>query len=93
MPRYPRRVPPPPHFLGPCRDRLRIRSGQPARVGRLASQRFIELAFADTLEDPGHLGEEITAGQRGHRGGSLVRGELALPGLAGRLRDEYPVDC
>lgn len=94
------RVPAPPAFGHPCRDRLGTGTGQPAQNGRLTRQRLVQLTLRSTLEQAGHLGQEVgPAGrelaQRGCRGVFLICGEHTPlrpePGFAGELSYEYPV--
>ena len=71
------RGPPAPSLLDPRRDRLRVSARLAAQRGRLAGERLIELALAGALEDPGHLGEQVSAAvgelaQRSDRRGLLV---------------------
>src|SRR6185436_20568537 len=84
-------------LLGPCRDRVRVGTGLPAQARSLAGERFIVPPLGRALEDPGHLGEQISPapGKRAelsNRGGFLAAGQVApsspVPRLARQLGDE-----
>jgi hypothetical protein len=54
-------------------------------------QRLVELALRRSLEDPGHLGQQVGSAarelaQRGRRGSLLVTGERAPPGTVAAPR-------
>ena len=57
--RLPRGGPPAATLLDPRRDRLRVGPGLAAEHRGLPGERFIQLALAGALEDPGHLGQEV----------------------------------
>ena len=89
-----------PAFGGPLRDEGVVGSGEPAQGGGLAGQRLILPALGCALEDAGHLGQQVgpacgKVAEFSHRGGLLVRGEVApagvVPGGAGELGDKEPV--
>jgi len=82
--------PPAPPFLGPRRDRLQVGPSLPAQRRRPPGERLVRLALAGSLEDPGHLGQQIgpaarELAQHGPRGGFLVAVQLAPPGTTARL--------
>ena len=95
-----RRGPPAPSLLDPRRDRGGVGPGLAAQHRGLAGERLIRLSLARALEDPGHLGEQVSASggklpEFGHCGGFLVGGQvppLRPPArLAVDLGDEEPV--
>ena len=57
---------PAPPFLHPLRYQRLVGSCQAAQVRSAPGERLVELAFRRPLEDPGHLGQQVTpaAGQR-----------------------------
>jgi hypothetical protein len=78
-------------------DRVRVGTGLPAQARSLAGERFIVPPLGRALEDPGHLGEQISPapGKRAelsNRGGFLAAGQVApsspVPRLARQLGDE-----
>ncbi len=92
--------PPAPPLGDPARYHIRVSAGHPAQHRRLTRQRLVQLALTRALEDPGDLGEQVSAGtgelaELGHRGGFLGCGELAslrvMARLAVQLGDEQPV--
>ena len=88
--RHPRGGPPAAALPDPCRDRLRIGTGQPAQPRGLAGARLAELPLARALLDACHLGQQIGAPGRelaelGHRGGFLVSRQLAPACYTGGL--------
>jgi hypothetical protein len=98
--RHPRGIPPPAPLGDPPWYRLRAGTGLTAQPRGLAGQRLAQLALGRALHDPAHLGQQVSpaAGepaQRSHRGGLLIRGQLALLRamfrLARDLGDENPV--
>jgi len=83
--RRPRGRCPPPPFLDPSRDRVRVSAGETAQPRDAPGQRLIKSTLRCALQDPGHLGQQVgpAAGElaeRGHRGGLLVDGEFTPPG-------------
>jgi hypothetical protein len=91
---------PPPSFGGPLRDEGVVGSGEPAQGGGLAGERLIVPARGCAFEDVGHLGQQVgpacgKVAEFGHRGGLLVRGEVApagvVPGGPGELGNQEPV--
>ena len=91
---------PAPSFGGPLRDEGLVGSGEPAQGGGLAGERLIVPARCRALEDAAHHGQQVgpAAGkvaEFSHRGGLLVRGEVAPPGMvpggSGELGDQEPV--
>ena len=91
---------PAPSFGGPLRDEGVVGSGEPAQGGGLAGERLIVPALGRALEDAGHLGQQVgpacgEVAEFSHRGGLLVRGEVApsgvVPGGYGELGDQEPV--
>ena len=98
--RHPGVPSPAPPLFGPCRDRIRVGAGLPAQARSLAGQRFIVPPLGRALEDPGHLGEQISPapGKRAelsNRGGFVAAGQVApsgpVPRLARQLGDEDTV--
>jgi hypothetical protein len=98
--RPPRIYRPAPPLLDPPGDLPRVGPGLPAQPGGLAGHLLIRLALRGALEDPGHLGQQVTPAarelaQRGHRGGLLAAAQLPPPGAAARLAeklgDQQPV--
>jgi hypothetical protein len=64
--------------------------GHPAQPRGGPGQRLVRFALAGSLEDPGHLGQQVgpAPGQRaqfGQRGRLLVLGERAPPGAMARF--------
>jgi hypothetical protein len=91
---------PAPSFGGPLRDEGAVGSGEPAQGGGLPGERLIVPALGCAFEDAGHLGQQVGPAcsefaEFGHRGGLLVRGEVApagvVPGGSGELGDQEPV--
>jgi len=71
----------------------RVGPGLAAQACGLACERLIRLALAGTLEEPGHLGEQVgpPAGelaQPGHRGALLGGGEIAPLRMMARLAEQ-----
>jgi hypothetical protein len=98
--RPPRSRPAAPALVDPPGYRVRVSPGQAAQPRGGPGQRLVRLAFGSSLEDAGHLSQQVgpaacELAQRGHRGGFLVAGERAPPGpvprLAGELGYEDPV--
>jgi hypothetical protein len=82
------------------RDEGVVGPGEPAHGGGLAGERLIVPALGRALEDAAHLGQQVgpacgKVAESGHRGGLLVRGEIApagvVPGGSGELGDQEPV--
>ena len=74
-------------------------TGLTAQFRRLAGQRLVQLALGRALHDPAHPGPQVSPAtgelaQRSHRGGLLIRGQLAprrvMFRLARGLGDENP---
>ena len=91
---------PAPPFGGPLRDEGGLGSGEPAQGGGLPGERLIVPALGCALEDAGHLGQQVgpacgKVAEFSHRGGLLVRGEVAPPGVmpggSGELGDQKRV--
>ncbi len=97
---HPRGPGPAPAFLSPPRNCLWVCSGLAAQVCGLPGERLVQLSLGRAFEDPRDFGEQVgpAVGERaefGHRGGLLVLGQLAPPGVmpcrAGELCDEETI--
>ena len=100
MRRHPGDRGPAPPLLHPLGYQRLVGSCQAAQPRGAPGQRLVELALGRPLEEPGHLGQQVTpaASQRtefGQRGRFLLPGERAPPGvmprLAGQLSHQNPV--
>ena len=98
--RHPRGIPPAPALGDPSRDRLRVGARLAAQACSLTGKRLVQLTLGRALEDVGDLGQQVGPTARElpqcrHRGGFLVRGELAsfrvMLCLAVKLGDEDTV--
>jgi len=84
----------------PRRDQRVIGTGLAAQLRGALGQRLVEFTRGGSLEDPGHLGEQVTpaagpCAELGDRGGFLLCGKRAPPGVmprfAGQLSHQNPV--